>query len=323
MKSLALSAYLGLTLCVIAVACGGRTTPSPDAGEAGDGGEPVGDAGDEFSDATGGPESSVGADTGPDSADSGADASDANNARDANDAYDAYDAYDAGCVPAPSGLVAWWRAEGNTADAVGANNGVATDVSYVSGAVGQAFHFNGPTVESYVTASALGLPTGSDDRTIEAWVRLDTSHQGIDPSYSDGLFVGYGGWGTPNATYELVATGGAGASNDALTFSQWGNGYVSGVLTELAWHHVAATWSGGTLMMYLDGSLSTMQVGIAPLTTIAGGAVYLGGLAQAAVPGQNPAWLGGDVDEASIYSRVLSAAEIHGIYAAGSAGKCP
>ena len=44
------------------------------------------------------------------------------------------------CDPAPSGLVSWWKAEGNALDAVGANNGTLVgSVSYGPGEVGQAF----------------------------------------------------------------------------------------------------------------------------------------------------------------------------------------
>ncbi|HLX68957.1 MAG TPA: hypothetical protein VKV04_04940, partial [Verrucomicrobiae bacterium] len=43
------------------------------------------------------------------------------------------------CTPPPSGLVGWWRAEGNALDSIGGNNGVITGaVSFASGEVGQA-----------------------------------------------------------------------------------------------------------------------------------------------------------------------------------------
>lgn len=42
------------------------------------------------------------------------------------------------CVPAPSGLIGWWSAEGNADDNIGGNNGTLVDgVSFPNGKVGQ------------------------------------------------------------------------------------------------------------------------------------------------------------------------------------------
>lgn len=46
--------------------------------------------------------------------------------------------------PYPSGLVSWWRAEGNTNDTIGTNHATLNgSVTYALGLVGQAFSFNG------------------------------------------------------------------------------------------------------------------------------------------------------------------------------------
>ena len=48
------------------------------------------------------------------------------------------------CAPAPSGLVAWWRGEGNGSDSAGTNGGVLVNgVGFTNGEVGQAFNFDG------------------------------------------------------------------------------------------------------------------------------------------------------------------------------------
>ena len=48
------------------------------------------------------------------------------------------------CVAPPSGLVSWWRAEGNAFDQTGTNNGtLAGNTTYGSGRVNQAFVFDG------------------------------------------------------------------------------------------------------------------------------------------------------------------------------------
>src|SRR5262245_58257519 len=48
------------------------------------------------------------------------------------------------CVAPPSGLVSWWRGDGDASDWTGAHNGVfANGVSFTNGVVGQAFALDG------------------------------------------------------------------------------------------------------------------------------------------------------------------------------------
>ena len=55
------------------------------------------------------------------------------------------------CTPPPSGLVAWWRGEGNAQDAVGFSDGTLIgDVNFVTGRVGQTFNFSSSS-SSYIS----------------------------------------------------------------------------------------------------------------------------------------------------------------------------
>ena len=230
----------------------------------------------------------------------------------------------AGCFARPSGLVSWWRAEGNADDSAGLNNGTLTNVTFVPGVVGQAFHFPGdPAGGGEVVAGAARLPTGGDDRTVEMWVRLDATYEATDPVFVQGEFFGYGGWGTSNGVYNLLVFAGGAASlpNDSLGFSQWGQFLRSSVLTERVWHHLAATWASGTITIYVDGSFTVSDRTSFALATSDGGTVCMGGLPSSVLP--NTAWLTGALDEVSVYTRALSPAEIQGIFLAGSHGKCP
>ena len=59
----------------------------------------------------------------------------------------------AGCTPPPSGIVAWWPAEGNALDIIGANNGTLVNgTSFTNGEVGEAFYFNG--INNFVLVNA-------------------------------------------------------------------------------------------------------------------------------------------------------------------------
>src|SRR4051812_34073619 len=75
------------------------------------------------------------------------------------------------CASAPSGLVSWWKGEGNTLDSVDGNSGLAVaNLSYASGKVGQAFYFSGTNGHIKVPASSnlnVGLGSGL---TVEGWI---------------------------------------------------------------------------------------------------------------------------------------------------------
>jgi hypothetical protein len=77
----------------------------------------------------------------------------------------------ADCTPPPSGIVAWWAAEGNANDSIYGNNGTwIGDASYATGEVGQCFSPNGTNSGISVAASAtLNVGTQSG-LTIEGWV---------------------------------------------------------------------------------------------------------------------------------------------------------
>jgi hypothetical protein len=65
---------------------------------------------------------------------------------------------DYSCVTPPSGLVGWWKGDGNTLDSSGlGNNGVAVNITYTNGIVGQAFACD-PENYPYGTYNAVDIP---------------------------------------------------------------------------------------------------------------------------------------------------------------------
>jgi len=85
------------------------------------------------------------------------------------------------------------------------------------------------------------------------------------------------------------------------------------------WHHVAYTFddNGHQHALYIDGA----RVGIAAVTTSIGydgQSLFLG---RGTSNGRPAFFLQGRIDEAAIYGRALSGAEIASIYLAGPAGK--
>jgi hypothetical protein len=227
------------------------------------------------------------------------------------------EAQDDSCTPLPSGLVSWYSAEGNVNDSQGENHGryVQVPPRYTAGKVGQAFDLgtrsnidavevpddptldftNAFTIEMWVAPAESGLATGQTFFISKGDLNtVDTQSYGIMFT-PDGRVVNRVGNGT--TIDQLVST-------SAIPLNQ---------LT-----HVAATYDGATLRVYVnglsDGSRATFIGSLlntsGPL--VIGGAKFLGSLSSAKVI----------VDEASLYNRALSDAEIASVFAAGSVGKC-
>ena len=215
------------------------------------------------------------------------------------------------CAPVPSGLISWWPGEGNANDAVGLNNGTLVNgASFGPGEVGQAFSFNGGNQYVQIADSPSLRPVSV---TLECW---------FNTSYSSG---------TGNLMSKPVGTG----INDS--YALWvdsgtldgGMGNVNGqVPTRYAfnavagvWYHAAYTFDSDTQMqtLYLNGvAVGSNNTGIA--TGYDTHPVLIGTELDYGSPVLP---FNGRIDEASIYNRALTAAEVASIYAASTNGKCP
>src|SRR6185436_19383960 len=84
------------------------------------------------------------------------------------------------CVPVPSGIVAWWRLEGDGADFLGLNNGILVGTPvFSSGQVGQAMTFDGVNDEMDIPASS-SLNVGTNNGfTIESWINPSQTIAGM------------------------------------------------------------------------------------------------------------------------------------------------
>ena len=214
------------------------------------------------------------------------------------------------CVPVPSNMISWWRAENNALDSVGANNGTFVGAaSYANGEVGQAFNLSGTNYVSVPDSPTLNF---SNAMTIECWLYRNAVVGTWDPvvkkeniannygyafefNNNNLLFWIYQGGGSPG----WISSGGA----VPIALSQW--------------YHVAAVYDGGNLLCYTNGCLAAAY----PAT---GG--ILASTNQLCIgndPGNRTSrFFNGLLDEVSIYNRALSSNEIAGIYNAGRGGKC-
>jgi len=234
-----------------------------------------------------------------------------------------------GCTTTRAGLISWWPADGNGADAMGTNNATAlASISYVTGKVDRAFGFNGISSRLQVVSSpSLNFNTNADF-SIEMWIKAGASNT----TYANmPLFEKLGS--IANAPFPGAAVGYSLALNHGrLAFSLGAlkgqtlvaSNYISSGpdLRDAMFHHVAVTvnrrvTNGGNL--YVDGQLvlnfDAAQLN-GNLTTV--GPLTLGAPSATKIE----SYFGGLIDEPAIYGRALSAAEILAIRNAGAAGRC-
>lgn len=232
------------------------------------------------------------------------------------------------CDPAPSGLVGWWRAEGNAYDSAGDNNGVITGaVSYAAGEVGQAFSITGTNADIIIPASSnlnVGLGAGL---TFEAWI----NPRGVT-NYNP-VFEWNSGDGVTYAGVQMYVLSGGVYSSSPVPGTLYANvqdvndGWhqlwsAPGVVTNGVFQHVALTYdkASGVATLYCNGAVVAQET-LGSFTPKTWQNLHLG--RRPLVPGGIRYTFIGLIDEASVYNRALSQSEIAAIYNAGSAGKCP
>ena len=213
------------------------------------------------------------------------------------------------CDPAPSGLVSWWRAEGDIKDAIGTNDGtLAGTAGFAAGEVGQAFTFDGSSGHVSIPDSP-SLDSFTNSITIELWMK---SGQLTANSDWEGIVTkGEGSWRLMGTTFAKTLYFGA---TGVTPLDIIGTRNVN----DGQWHHVAAVYDGSAMSLYVDGTLDVSHAASGVMAQDSD-AVYLGGLAN---PPSGTYLFNGMVDEVSLYHRALTASEIQAIYITGSGGKC-
>jgi alpha-tubulin suppressor-like RCC1 family protein len=219
------------------------------------------------------------------------------------------------CVTPPLGLVSWWRAESNTLDFTGLDNGtVVGGVSYVPGKVGQAFSFNGTDGEIRLGSGAGNF--GTNDFTIEFWIQTSSTRAlesvlGKRPA-CNGDSTGFWDMRISNGrlAMALMAPG-------VIDYNQIN---ATRQINDGVYHHVAFVRQGTSGTLYIDGTYEA--AGSTPGATYlsTSGNFVIGRSACVGVDGSQ--YLTGQLDEIAVYQQALSLSQVQAIYHAGSAGKC-
>lgn len=211
------------------------------------------------------------------------------------------------CAPAPSGLVAWYRGENNAVDIILRNDGTLQGgATFAPGRVGRAFSLNGTDAFVQAPSTAANDPTTAG--SLEAWVNFNQL-----PSAANHVMeiIGKGDNGTD---FDLQAE-----TDNRIRFYVAGSFNVASttVVQTGIWYHVVGTWDSSVgLKIYINGNLENSNAALTTRGT-SGQPLQIGNQ-----PIFGPRLFNGLIDEASVYNRAVSAAEIQAIYDAGAAGKC-
>ena len=236
--------------------------------------------------------------------------------------------------PPSSGLLSWWRAEGNGNDSADGNTALMTNtvtsastVPFAPGEVGQAFdlHAFGPHLE--VLASSNLTYSLNNGFTIECWINV-TNVNGLHPICEWNANPDVAPPLLPiGVIFDLGNTPASLGVLACLLNDTNGVGHPisspAGTMTANTWQHVGITYdrASGVATLYRNGVV-VQQSNLGSFVPQTSYNLWIGYR-----PGDSiGTWtyhttLGGLLDELSIYQRALSANEIKSVYNAGSTGK--
>ncbi|MCK4787365.1 MAG: putative Ig domain-containing protein, partial [Desulfobacteraceae bacterium] len=208
-----------------------------------------------------------------------------------------------------TGLVSWWPGNSNPFDYISGNHGeLLNGTTYDAGMVDDAFSFDG--VDDYITAPGTNIDD-LQEFTVEFWVKANSFPSHSDPIpgsvfvelYGEKAVLRYDGWSGGQGYHYLHFYM---RNSDNNLHHVW----VDCVLQTGCYHHVAGTYDGDIMRLYLDG----YEVGQNPTSGIYldGSGISLGGQAH----------LNGLLDEVKIYNRALVLEEVRNNYLIAAPGKC-
>ena len=196
----------------------------------------------------------------------------------------------------PPGLVAAYNFDEGSGTTVSDsssnnNNGVISGATWsTSGKYGNALAFNGTSALVTISNSASLRLTNA--MTLEAWVFPTT----VTPAWRDVIYKG-------NDNYYLEGTSNPGGAPAAGGSTIGGALRGPAALTANSWTHLAATYDGATLRLYVNGSQVASRAQTGSLATSTN-SLQIGG---DSIFGQ---FFTGLIDEVRLYNRALSASEI-------------
>lgn len=208
------------------------------------------------------------------------------------------------CQSITEGLVAFYPFNSNTNDIAGNNhnatNNGATLIPDRFGDINKAYSFDG--INDFMTAN-WALLTGNSPRTISLWFKT------AEPTGSQYMLS----WGEADPNKAC----GIGTFDNLIEpkyfgFSSFDNDIFVTNPVELynnAWHHIAFTYDGSVMNLFIDGLLRATKQVSTPLNTSNSNLLF-----GRWIHPTFPSYYNGGLDEVRIYNRALSSEEIEQIH---------
>lgn len=218
-----------------------------------------------------------------------------------------------------SGLVSWFRGEGDATDHAGGNDGTPHNgAAFATGKVGRAFSFDG--VDDYVSVPHQAELNPTAGFSVEAWIKAspqqfspDTQFVIVDKSHGFADGTGWGLQGNPNGTVAFFY-GKGGGSGDPSNFV--GVSTLVSLLDD-QWHHLVGVYDQAAFSIWLDGVLNNSLANTAPAV----GNTREMEIGRAWGGGSPTRYFHGLIDEVGFYNRALSPDEVRALYGAADEGK--
>jgi Concanavalin A-like lectin/glucanases superfamily len=232
------------------------------------------------------------------------------------------------CTAPPSGQIYWLAADGEYDDHAGFYNGsMSGPVDFVPGMVGSAVRFDSDTDVVFPSVDIVEMRAVRNNFTYELWAR-PTAATSVCPESQNGncsgvehrvaIFPQHGETNAPPGEASLAAGIGLVIGTNAVCVMAHSSFHLPCLLrfdTSINdWIHIAVVVQDKQPRLYLNGVLVRTGLTSPKEFVFASWNVIGSGLSLGKYRG--------DLDEVSLYGRVLSDAEILAIFNAGSAGKC-
>jgi hypothetical protein len=210
-----------------------------------------------------------------------------------------------------SNLVYWGKLDGDATDSSGSgNDGTAIgSPTYTTGKIGSGVSLNGTTQNIQLpTSGTLGV-SGAGARTFAAWIKFT--------SLASTVAIMAGGANVAKQAFVLYAN--VVQAGDLYLYLDGRDWYYNGVaFTAGTFYHVAVVYNGGAIET--PGSVLAYVNGASVALTSTGTTTGVLATANSEIDiGNDPANAGhrfpGIIDEARIYSRALSSADVAALYA--------
>ena len=180
---------------------------------------------------------------------------------------------------------------------------IAILLSLIVSANAQYLEFDG--TNDYIEATDNSFPMGSEVRTAAMWIK--TTQTG------EKYFFCYGKDDTQYQRWSI------GISN-GYNLVEFNNASVHSekIVNDGLWHHIAASYDGTNMNIYVDGSKESLSGDInVTFDTKSSGKVLIGDNSDTSVPAGSYRFKG-SIDEVSVFNKALSADEILELYKSGS-----